>query len=151
MCVRVLRSTKIGRFYTKNTIFNFFRKLHFWLILAGFSDFGVDFKPQNRSNRPRHRASIGQGHPKEIFGPLCGGGLEHPGGSYRVKRGIFGNLNFQLNFLPAPESLIEILGIMWYTHLDLCLGLGIFELSPRRKMLGLWRPKSGVGHISPEP
>ena len=74
-----------------------------------------------------------------------------PGGSYRAKRGIFRNLNFRLNFLPAPESPIEFLGIMWYTHLDLRLGLGIFELSPKRKELGLHRPKSVVGHISPEP
>ena len=77
--------------------------------------------------------------------------MEHPGVSYRVKRGIFRNCNFLLSFLPAPESPIEILGIMWYTHLDLRLGLGIFELSPRRKTVGLRRPKSVVGHISPEP
>ena len=31
MCVRVLRSTKISHFYTKNTIFNFSRNLQFWL------------------------------------------------------------------------------------------------------------------------
>ena len=77
--------------------------------------------------------------------------MEHPGRSYRAKRGIFKNLNFRLNFLLAPESPIEFLGIMWYTHLDLRLGLGIFELSPKRKELGLQRPKSVVGHISPEP
>ena len=52
--------------------------------------------------------------------------MEHPGKSYRAKRGIFKNLNFGLNFLMAPESPIEFLGIMWYTHLDLRLGLGIF-------------------------
>ena len=77
--------------------------------------------------------------------------VEDPGGSYRAKREIFKNLNFWLNFLLAPESPIEFLGIMWYTHLDLRLGLGIFELSPKRKELGLKRPKSVVGHISPEP
>ena len=74
-----------------------------------------------------------------------------PGRSYRVKHRIFKNLNLRLNFLPAPESPIEFLGILWYTHLDLRLGLGIFELSPKRKELGLHRPKSVVGHISPEP
>ena len=74
-----------------------------------------------------------------------------PGGSYRAKRGIFRNLNFRLNFLLAPESPIEFLGIMWYTHLDLRLGLEIFELSPRRKTLGLRRPKSVIRHIMFEP
>ena len=147
MCVRVLRSTKIGRFCTKNTIFDFFRKLNFWLIWLVFLTLGSILGPQTRSNWPHHGASICQGHPKEISGPWCGGGLEHPGGSYRAKRGIFKNLNFGLNFLLAPESPIEFLGIMWYTHLDLRLGLGIFELSPRRKMLGLRRPKSGVSYI----
>ena len=77
--------------------------------------------------------------------------MEHPGGSYRAKHEIFKNLDFGLNFLPAHESPIEILGIMWYTHLDLRLGLGIFELATRRKKIGLQRPKSAVGRISPEP
>ena len=129
--------------FSQNFIFGWF-----WLV---FPTLGSILGPQTCSNWPRHGASIGQGHPKEIFDPLCGGGLEHPGGSYRAKRGIFKNLNFGLNFLLAPESPIEFLGIMWYTHLDLRLGLGIFELSPRRKELGLRRPKSVVGHISPEP
>ena len=77
--------------------------------------------------------------------------MEHLGGSYRAKHEIFKNLDFGLNFLLAPESPIEILGIMWYTHLDLCLGLGIFGLFSRRKTIGLQRLKSVVGHISPEP
>ena len=77
--------------------------------------------------------------------------MEHPGGSYRAKHEIFKNLDFGLNFLLAPESPIEILGIMWYTHLDLRLGLGIFELPTRRKKIGLRRLKSAVSRISPEP
>ena len=75
--------------------------------------------------------------------------IEDPGGSYRAKREIFKNLNFWLNFLLAPESPIEFLGIMWYTHLDLRLGLGIFEITTKGKELGLRGPKSGVSHISP--
>ena len=151
MCVRVLRSTKIGHFYTKTLFLTFSEIFNFGWFWQVFPTLGSILGAQTCSNQLRHGASNGQGHPKEFFGPWHGGGLEHPGGSYRVKRGIFRNLNFQLNFLPAPESPIEILGIIWYTHLDLRLGLGIFELSPRRKMLGQRRPKSGVGYILPEP
>ena len=45
----------------------------------------------------------------------------------------------------------EFPGIMWYTHLDLRLGLEIFGLATRRKTRGLRRLKSVAGHISPEP
>ena len=151
MCFRVLRSTKIGHFYTITRLLTFSENFifgWFWLV---FLILGSFLGPQTPSNRPRHGASIGQGHPKEFFGPLRGGGLEHPGGSYRAKHEIFKNLDFGLNFLPAHESPIEILGIMWYTNLDLRLGLCIFGLSPWRKTIGLQRPKSVVSHISPEP
>merc|ERR1712020_717057 len=40
---------------------------------------------------------------------------------------------------------------MWYTHLDLRLGLGIFELATRGKTIEPWGPKSVIGCISPEP
>ena len=40
---------------------------------------------------------------------------------------------------------------MWYTHLDLRLGLEIFGIATRRKTVGPWGPKSVIGHISPEP
>ena len=43
----------------------------------------------------------------------------------------------------------EFPGIMWYTHLDLRLGLGIFGLAMRRKKIGPQGPKSVIGHISP--
>ena len=61
MCIRVLRSTKIGYFHSKNTIFYLFRKLQFWLILACFSDFGDNFKSPNslRLTRPWKRLSSG--------------------------------------------------------------------------------------------
>ena len=47
MCVRVLRWTKIGHLRIENVIFNFFRKLQFWLISASFSDFLVNFRCPN--------------------------------------------------------------------------------------------------------
>ena len=139
----------------KNTIFNFFQKTS---ILAYFGWFSLVFLTlgsilgaQTCSNWLRHGSCLCQAHPRELFGLWHRGGLVGAGRSYRIKRGIFKNLNFRLNFLLAPESPIEFLGFMWYTHLDLCLGLGIFELPTRRKKIGLRRLKSAVGRISPEP
>ena len=151
MCVRVLRSTKIGHFYTKNTIFNFFRKLHFWLIWLVFLTLGSILGPQICSNWPHHRASIGQGHPKEIFGPWCWGGLRTQAGATGQnvrfsKISTFGSIFSWL--LRAQLNSSVSCGIpTWIYAWD----FKIFELSPRRKTLGLRRPKSGVGYISPEP
>ena len=78
-------------------------------------------------------------------------GSEQPGQRYRAKREIFRNLNFRLIFLRPSVRPIEFPGIMWYTNLDLRLGLGIFRIPTRRKRVGLRRLKSVVSHISPEP
>ena len=52
--------------------------------------------------------------------------IEDPGGSYRAKREIFKKLNFRLKFLRPSVRPIDFPGIMWYTNLDLRLGLKIF-------------------------
>ena len=120
-------------------------------FFEGFSDFGVNFRCPNSLQLTPPWSEGSSGTSKRIFRPLGLRGSEHTGWSYRAKREIFENLNFRLRFLRPSVRPIDFPGIMWYTHLDLRLGLGIFELSPRRKMLGLRRPKSGVGYISPEP
>ena len=65
-------------------------------------------------------------------------GLDHPGQRYSVKRDIFKKSNFEVTFLPARESPIETLQVMWYTQLVLRLGTEIFMISRRIKMLPSW-------------
>ena len=77
--------------------------------------------------------------------------MEQAGQSYRAKRQIFKKSNFGLKFLAYMQVPFEFHRIMWYTHLDLRLGLEIFELATRRKTIGPRGPKSVIGHISPEP
>ena len=64
--------------------------------------------------------------------------MDHPGQRYSVKRDIFKKSNFEVTFLPARESPIETLQVMWYTQLVLCLGTEIFMISRRIKMLPSW-------------
>ena len=64
--------------------------------------------------------------------------MEQPGQSYSEKRVIFKTADFGANFLPAPGWPWKVLWIMWYTHLVLRLGSGIFGLPLRRKELVLW-------------
>ena len=64
--------------------------------------------------------------------------LDHPGQRYSVKRDIFKKSNFEVTFLPARESPIETLQVMWYTQLVLRLGTEIFMISRRIKMLPSW-------------
>ena len=151
MCVRVLRSSKIGHFYTETWFLTFSEIFNFGWFLPVFPTLGSILGPQTRSDWPCHGASNGRGHPKEFFGLLWQGGLEQSGGSYRAKRQIFKKSNFGLKFLAYMRVPFEFHRIMWYTHLDLRLGLGIFELAARRKTIGPWGPKSVIGHISPEP
>ena len=151
MCVRIVWWTKLGHLRIEIVISNFFRKLQFWLILASFSDFGVNFRCPNSLQLTPLWSKVSSGTSKRIFQPLGRRGSEHPGQRYRAKREIFKNLNFWLIFLRPSVRPIEFPGIMWYTNLDLRLGLGIFGLPTRRKRLGLRRLKSVVGHISPEP
>ena len=142
---------KLAIFTPKNMILTFSEIFNFGWFLPVFPTLGSILGPQTCSDWPCHGASNGQGHPKEFFGLLWQGGLEQSGGSYRAKRQIFKKSNFGLKFLSYMRVPFELHRIMWYTHLDLRLGLRIFELATQRKTIGPWRPKSVAGHISLEP
>ena len=138
----------------QNAIFNFLRKVQFWLILT---DFGGFFHLRGQFLEPQlypivlamKRAIV-----RHILRNISGSGrkiLEQPGRSYRAKPQILRNLNFGIKFLPYGRVPYRSVRIMWYTHLDLCLALGIFELATRKKTIGPWGPKSVIRHILPEP
>ena len=61
---------KLAIFSQKNSILNFFSKIHFWLVLAGFSDFGVNFRHPNSLQLTPPWSGHSSGTSQGIFRPL---------------------------------------------------------------------------------
>ena len=78
-------------------------------------------------------------------------GSDQPGRRYGVKRVIFKIAKFEIKFLPAKGPAFKTLWNMWYTHLDLRLGLGILMIHTGRKKLRQIWAKTTEGRNSPKP
>ena len=74
-------------------------------------------------------------------------GSDQPGRRYGVKRMFLKTIKF----LPAKGPAFKTLWIIWYTHLDLRLGLGILMIRTGRKKLRQIWAKTTAGLNSPKP